>query len=319
MAVTLTVMTFVMITAGSMVTTMDAGDSVPDWPLSYGELLPPMVGNVFYEHGHRMIGWALGLLTIALTVVLFLKDSRRWVKNLGVLALVGVCFQGALGGLRVLAISNPEIQEFMLNLTGGGEDVEPMRVMLAMIHAATAQALFALMVLLSVVTSVGWFERPEAKTQEQARRLKRLAWITLILVYLQLAIGSYVRQTGVVLGLVIHMGGAFLVILHVTILAFRLVALEKSQTQLRRPGMFLLTLTLVQLFLGLGAWMATFIVEPTLTPASWQILFRSSHMVMGSLVFGTGVLLVLRLHRSLLSPQPDVSLSSDAIAEGAGS
>src|SRR2546428_10913155 len=65
-AVFTAVCTFLLLIAGALVTSNDAGLSVPDWPLSYGSLTPPMVGGIFYEHGHRMIASFVGLLSIVL-------------------------------------------------------------------------------------------------------------------------------------------------------------------------------------------------------------------------------------------------------------
>src|SRR5271168_5651492 len=73
--------------AGALVTSNDAGLAVPDWPLSYGSLMPPMVGGIFYEHGHRMIAAFVGCLSIVLAVWLWRADDRRWVRWLGVTAL----------------------------------------------------------------------------------------------------------------------------------------------------------------------------------------------------------------------------------------
>lgn len=94
--------TFLLLIAGALVTSNDAGLSVPDWPLSYGSLLPPMVGGIFYEHGHRMIAASVGLLSIVLAVWLWRVETRRWVRWLGVAALGAVIAQGILGGLTVL-------------------------------------------------------------------------------------------------------------------------------------------------------------------------------------------------------------------------
>ncbi|HYP54267.1 MAG TPA: COX15/CtaA family protein, partial [Pyrinomonadaceae bacterium] len=96
--------TFVLIVAGALVTSNDAGLAVPDWPLSFGRLHPPMglIGNVFYEHGHRMIATTVGVLVILLNVYLWRSEPRRWVRRLGLLALAAVITQGLLGGLTVL-------------------------------------------------------------------------------------------------------------------------------------------------------------------------------------------------------------------------
>src|SRR3989338_1699841 len=91
--------TLFLIFVGGMVTSTGSGLSVPDWPLSYGMLFPPMVGGVFYEHGHRMVATLVGFLTLCLAVMLGVAEERRWVRALGFLALAAVVLQGVLGGL----------------------------------------------------------------------------------------------------------------------------------------------------------------------------------------------------------------------------
>ena len=91
--------TFFLIIAGALVTSNDAGLATSDWPLSNGQFLPPMVGNMFYEHGHRMIATTVGLLTIGLAIYIRFGDKRFWVWRLGFFALFAVIVQGILGGL----------------------------------------------------------------------------------------------------------------------------------------------------------------------------------------------------------------------------
>src|SRR5256884_7045930 len=82
--------TLLLVVAGGLVTSRDAGLSVPDWPLSYGQLMPPMEGGILYEHGHRMVATTVGLLTIVSTVWIFRAERRIWMRWLGVIALVAV-------------------------------------------------------------------------------------------------------------------------------------------------------------------------------------------------------------------------------------
>src|SRR6267142_7259930 len=89
--------TFVLLIAGALVTSHDAGLATPDWPLSNGQVFPKMVGNLFWEHGHRLVATTVGLLTIALTIYLQLRERRAWVKRLGWSALGTVVAQGLLG------------------------------------------------------------------------------------------------------------------------------------------------------------------------------------------------------------------------------
>src|SRR5215813_5664711 len=91
--------TFFLIIAGALVTSHDAGLATSDWPLSNGQVFPKMVGNLFWEHGHRMIATSVGILTIGLTIYVLGKERRSWVRTLGFVALAAVVAQGLLGGL----------------------------------------------------------------------------------------------------------------------------------------------------------------------------------------------------------------------------
>src|ERR1051325_11112831 len=106
-AVVLAVATLFLVALGGVVTTKGVGMAVPDWPTTYGQnmfLFPysKWVGGVFYEHSHRLVAAAVGLLTTILAVWLWLKESRNWLRWLGVVAFFGVVFQGVLGGMRVV-------------------------------------------------------------------------------------------------------------------------------------------------------------------------------------------------------------------------
>src|SRR5271154_2474719 len=88
--------TLVLIVAGALVTSNDAGLSVPDWPTSFGSFykIPQMVAGVKFEHGHRMVAQFVGLLTIILAVWIWRADKRRWLRLLGLAALITVIAQG---------------------------------------------------------------------------------------------------------------------------------------------------------------------------------------------------------------------------------
>ena len=134
--------TFPLLFIGGLVTSKGAGLAVPDWPTSFGYnmfLYPwsKMVGNIFYEHSHRLVASFVGLLTIALVLTFWLRERRAWLRWLGVGALGLVIAQGVLGGLRVVLL----------------EDT------LAIVHAATAQAFFALDRRLGGVYLAGMAER----------------------------------------------------------------------------------------------------------------------------------------------------------------
>src|SRR5436853_254520 len=139
--------TFFLIIAGANVTSHDAGLATSDWPLSNGQFFPKMVGNLFWEHGHRLVATTVGILTIALAFVLQFQERRTWVKRLGWIALAGVVAQGLLGGLTV-----------KLNL--------PLAVSAA--HATLAQLFFLTTVSLAVFTSQSWLEPPSSIRESEA-------------------------------------------------------------------------------------------------------------------------------------------------------
>src|SRR5213596_349675 len=82
-SVFMTIVTFFLVIAGGLVTSTGSGLAVPDWPLSYGQLMPPMVGGVFYEHGHRMVAATVGFLTVIQAIWLQLREPKRWLRILG--------------------------------------------------------------------------------------------------------------------------------------------------------------------------------------------------------------------------------------------
>ncbi|MBV9495936.1 MAG: heme A synthase [Acidobacteria bacterium] len=94
--------TLFLIFAGAMVTSTGSGLAVPDWPLSYGMIMPPMVGGIFYEHGHRMIAATVGFLTVLQAIFLQVWEPKRFIRRLGWAAVGAVIAQGVLGGLTVI-------------------------------------------------------------------------------------------------------------------------------------------------------------------------------------------------------------------------
>ncbi|MGH9658302.1 MAG: COX15/CtaA family protein, partial [Bryobacteraceae bacterium] len=152
-AVLLAGATLFLVVAGALVTSHEAGLSVPDWPLSYGRLMPEMTGGIFYEHGHRMVATAVGVLTIGLAIWLARADDRRWMRRLGWIALAAVIAQGALGGMTVI---------FML----------PKPVSIS--HACLAQLFFSTTVCLALFTSEGW-RRPRRMVDDPGLHALALA------------------------------------------------------------------------------------------------------------------------------------------------
>src|SRR5713226_1255374 len=174
-AVFLAICTFILLIAGALVTSKDAALAVPDWPLSYGSLTPPMVGGIVYEHTHRVVAALVGLLTIGLTAWLWRREPRRWVRRLGLLALGAVIAQGLLGGLTV---------KLFLPTT------------VSVAHATLAQLFFATIVALALFTSRWWqTDRPQAQDLGSPP-VRLLAAATVAAIFLQLILGAAFRHKG---------------------------------------------------------------------------------------------------------------------------
>ena len=172
------VATLFLICSGGMVTSKGVGLAVPDWPTTFGYnmfLFPvsKWVGGILFEHTHRLIASAVGFLTIILTIWLWRSESRKWVRNLGVIALGAVILQGVLGGLRVTMLKD-EIGIF---------------------HACLAQGFLGLVVLIAVTTSRFWKTLASVVVDpKKIRTIETIAITTTVAIYAQLALGATMRH-----------------------------------------------------------------------------------------------------------------------------
>ncbi len=166
--------TFFLIFAGGMVTSTGSGLSVPDWPLSYGMWFPPMVGGVFYEHGHRMIAATIGFLTLILTIWICFQEKRKWVRNLSLAAFGAVVLQGLLGGMTVLHFLPDSI---------------------SISHAVLAQTFFILTIFIAYSLSKEREARQGESPATNNSKVLMLAVTALVLIYAQLLLGAIMRHT----------------------------------------------------------------------------------------------------------------------------
>ena len=276
--------TFFLIIAGALVTSNDAGLATSDWPLSNGQFFPKMVGNLFWEHGHRMVATTVGFLTIVLLVLLLLKEKRGWVRRLGVVALLGVIAQGLLGGLTV-----------KLNL--------PLVVSTA--HATLAQLFFCTIVSLAVFTSRSWIvERPTIEEQGSPP-VRYLCVAAAVTVLLQLIIGATLRHSATwdkplpTDLLLTHIGGAIAVTLLLGSAAVMILRRHSGQTFLTRPAMIALALLTIQLLLGLAAYITRMASPNDPQPLHPMIGVTVAHVACGAAVFATTIVMTLRAFRVL--------------------
>ena len=176
-AVANAVATFLLIGLGGLVTSHEAGMSVPDWPTTYGYNmfvfpLDKWVGGIFYEHSHRLLASVVGLLTTILAVWLWLKDSRKWLQWLGIAAFLLVIVQGILGGLRV---------RWQLDWLG-------------VPHGAVAQAFLVLTAAIALFTSRWWMNSANEKQIAVRPGLRGHVLAVTLVIFVQLLIAATMRH-----------------------------------------------------------------------------------------------------------------------------
>ncbi len=273
-----------LIFVGGLVTSTGSGLAVPDWPLSFGQVFPPMVGGVLYEHGHRLVASFVGVLTVTLAVLLSNWEPRAWVRRLGWGALAAVLIQGSLGGLTVL-LRLPTI--------------------VSVSHACLAQIFFCLTVSIAVCTSPRWLASRQVGLETAKPSLQVLTRVTVGFIFVQLILGALMRHTGaglaipdfpLALGRVIppfesqgvlihflHRAGALVVAVVISWTVARVLSAFGTEVQLRRPALALFALLMLQLTLGaLTIW-----TQRAVTP-------MTAHVAVGAAVLATSVILALR-------------------------
>ncbi len=163
---------------GGLVTSKGAGMAVPDWPTTYGYnmfLFPisKWQGGIFYEHSHRLVASAVGLLTVILAVAIWMGDSRRWLRWFGIAAVLLVVTQGLLGGLRVTLYKDQ----------------------IGIVHAALAQLFLCCVATIALVTSPWWHHYRFTPAQSRAAATLRPWFIfTTVAVFFQLLLGATMRH-----------------------------------------------------------------------------------------------------------------------------
>lgn len=331
-----------LIWVGGQVTTYDAGMAVPDWPATYGYnlflypyqtwLFGPF--DLLIEHGHRLLGALVGIVSIVAVAFAFFSEPRAWVRALSVVVLIAVIGQGVLGGARVVLADRT----------------------LAMVHGCTAEIFFSLCVTLMVVTSRWWWaqssQSPQTLSQVSSFRPSRglivLASVVFALAYLQVVLGAQLRHVqptaspgGFKHLVYTHIATAFLVLSLASLAAWKLrskaivsrvqsgVGSEKAERNqngcgdltLSRPALLLVVFVSLQITLGLATWVARYgmpqFAQANPTMASYLVksqafaesLVITGHVATGALVLVTSAFLLLRLVRANYSRRPELVAS----------
>src|SRR5579863_1625838 len=281
--------TFGLIFVGGLVTSTGSALAVPDWPLAYGKLIPAWEGGIRFEFGHRLAAGTVVILTLALMTWAWRAEPRRWVRQLVFIAFGLIIVQAILGGITVLL---------------------ELPLAIAVAHAATAQALFCLMVSIAIFTNPRWETTSTISAAPARIALPTLAAATTVVIYTQILIGAVMRHMSA--GLVIpdfplsfgylvppywneyiainfaHRCGAVIVTAMVLWTAARVLRTHREVAALRRPALGLILLLIVQICLGaITIWSGRSVIPTT------------SHVAVGAAVLATSLMLTLRSYRIL--------------------
>jgi cytochrome c oxidase assembly protein subunit 15 len=266
--------TIFLFVAGALVTSNDAALAVPDWPLSFHKFFPEMSGGVFYEHGHRMIAGGLGVFTLVLAILIWLKEERRWLRWFAAIAVGGVVVQAILGGQVVIQL---------------------LHYWLPVIHACFAQIVFAAVLSIAVFTSRWWVsERPQLE-DAGSPPMHTVAIVNSAVIYGQVILGAGFRHQEIPIWP--HMAGA-LVVLGVVI--WTAVVLRKRfghSPELSKARIFLHAMVGTQILLGLAAYWSRLTTENAAQPMPVMVWLTVIHTVFGAILFAFSVLIVLLCYR----------------------
>ena len=289
---------FLMLVTGGLVTGMEAGLAVPDWPNSYGhnmllypltEMVSPENEGIFFEHAHRLTGMFVGLTSLIMVVCAWRWKTSPAVRVLVTIVFFFVCIQGVLGGLRVTG---------HLTLSQDRESLSP-NLWIGIVHGVVGQLIFAGVAWIAAMMSPKW------KTIKQVCSAADRKWATALVhsMGIQLILGAVYRHmisdenlapraTHV---LYTHITMAIVVLVLAVIVGIRSRA--RGSASLLRLGTLLLILVCVQLLLGAGALIVIILSDGENIPL-YELLMTTAHQANGALLLANSVVIWAWIARS---------------------
>jgi len=271
-----------LILVGAGVTTTGAGMVFPDWPTSNGHLLDPpgwtKSSSTLFEHGHRLIGWAVGMLAILLAMRCWKLGGRY--RAIGIATLLAIAIQGALGGLRVIKISTS----------------------LAMVHGLWGQLCFCLAWIAVLLTSRSWIEGAGRIRARSLRFFRRGCVVALVSVVIQLVLGASYRHFDSRYALVAHVLWAVWLLMLLGWMSFWILGEYSQDPILGMLGRVLAGLLVAQLFLGGGAFVVVAMGAKWSPFVMWAV--PSAHVLVGAAILACIVMTTLCSYH-LLRPVGD--------------
>ena len=278
--------TVLLLIAGALVTSNDAALSVPDWPKSFGTWMPPMVGGVFYEHSHRVIAGVLGVLTLILAILIWIKEERRWLRWFAAIAVGGIVVQALLGGQVVIQL---------------------LHYWLPVWHACFAQIMFGALLSIAVFTSQWWIsDRPQLEDRGSPS-IHALALLNAIVIFLQVFLGAGFRHQEIPIWP--HAAGSLAVLTTVIWTAVVLRKRFEKSPELTKMRILLHSVFGVQFLLGIGAYWSRIVTAQDPQPMPVMVTLTVTHTVVGALLFAVSIVTILLCYR-LVPRAGEVPVSS---------
>ncbi|MGD9692338.1 MAG: COX15/CtaA family protein [Phycisphaerales bacterium] len=291
---------FILLVVGGLVTSLEAGLAVPDWPNSFGYnmfLLPlaHMQGGVYFEHYHRLFGSLVGLTTLVLMVWTLLKDPRGIAKTLGIVAFLFVVGQGILGGLRVTG-----------RATLSQTEVEP-NLALAFVHGVTGQMFVALLAAFACILSARWTSSEPARESSRPGSPRLICGVLLGFLIVQLLLGSATRHfdqgPGFMHTALTHAVNAVLVLAVAVGAGLRAAGAFAERTPLRVLGKATMHTVGLQMLLGAAALWAVLMYRKAETPPLVEVGITTGHQAVGAALLALAAMLFVWSRRLVLRPR----------------
>lgn len=306
---------FILLVTGGLVTGLESGLAVPDWPNSFGHnmLLYPiseMKGGVYYEHAHRLFGMLVGTTALVLVSVVFREERAQWIRATAIAFLSIVCIQGLLGGLRVTG---------RLTTATAGTELQP-STLLAIVHGMFGQIVFATACVIAVVTSRTWRNASPVAGIADASRLRSLPVVLVIALLVQLMLGASYRHLQIpphdgvaavhpawpIWG---HIAGALCILVLAVITGAIASSRARDIKPIRLLGKAIVHAVGLQLALGIGALVVVLIRVDARIPA-YEVVLTSAHQALGALLLAAAAMLAACTLRLVAAPDGAVTATA---------
>ncbi|HXJ04406.1 MAG TPA: COX15/CtaA family protein [Candidatus Acidoferrum sp.] len=267
--------TVLLLIAGALVTSNDAALSVTDWPKSHGVWIPtPLAGGDVYEYSHRVVAAGLGVLTLILAILIWVREERRWLRWFAVIAVGGIVAQAILGGQVVIQL---------------------LHYWLPVMHACFAQIMFGAILSIAVFTSRWWVSDQPQLQDRGSPSIHSVALLNAVVIFLQVFLGAGFRHNDIPIWP--HAAGSLVVLATIVWTAIVLRKRFDKSRELTRMRILLHSVFGLQFLLGIGAYWSRITTGDAPQPVRVMVVMTVTHTVVGALLFAVSILTILVCYR----------------------